>query len=177
MTLGMAEELLRTDPDQAARLLAEAKEDSGRVLAELRSLVRGIHPPVLADRGLGGAVQALALAHPLPVTVSDQLPGRLPAPVESAAYFAVSEALANVAKHARATRASVRLAYCDDRLVAQVSDDGKGGAAVTPGGGLAGMVRRLDAFDGTVEISSPAGGPTVITIVIPTRPPGIGVAG
>src|SRR5690606_27385868 len=77
MTLGMAEELLRTDPDQAARLLAEAKEDSGRVLAELRSLVRGIHPPVLADRGLGGAVQALALAHPLPVTVSDQLPGRL----------------------------------------------------------------------------------------------------
>jgi signal transduction histidine kinase len=95
MSIGMAEEMLRTDPEAAARLLAEAREDSGAALAELRQLVRGMHPPVLADRGLSGAVQALALAHPLPVEVADHLPGRLPAPVESAAYFAIAEALTN----------------------------------------------------------------------------------
>lgn len=167
MSLGMAEELLRTDPEAAARLLAEARTDSGEALAELRQLVRGIHPPVLADRGLSGAVQALALAHPLPVEVSDHLPGRLPAPAESAAYFAVAETLTNVAKHARASHVRVRLGYEADRLRVRIQDDGRGGARITTGGGLQGVARRISAFDGTVSVTSPAGGPTVVTMEIP----------
>ncbi|HEY8471401.1 MAG TPA: sensor histidine kinase [Natronosporangium sp.] len=169
MAVGMAEELIRTDPEAASRLLAQAREDTGRALAELRSLVRGMHPPVLADRGLSGAVQALAHAHPLPVEVIDELPGRLPAPVESAAYFAVSELLTNVSKHARASWAEVRLGYREGRLLVQVSDDGQGGAVRTDGGGLHGLTRRLSAFDGTVDLTSPAGGPTVVTLEIPSR--------
>jgi signal transduction histidine kinase len=167
ISLGMAEELIRTDPDAAARLLAEAREDSGAALSELRALVRGIHPPVLADRGLPGAVQALAIAHPLPVEVTDHLPGRPSAPVESAAYFAIAETLTNVTKHARASSARVRLAYDDGMLMVMVSDDGRGGAVAAPGGGLHGVVRRLAAFDGTVDITSPTAGPTVITMGIP----------
>jgi signal transduction histidine kinase len=167
MAVGMAEELMRTDPEAAARLLAEAREDSGRALAELRQLVRGIHPPVLADRGLPGAVQALALAHPLPVEVVDQLPGRPSAPVESAAYFAVAETLTNVAKHAGASWAAVKLGYEDGRLLVSVSDNGRGGAAMAAGGGLRGVARRLSAFDGVVDVASPAGGPTVVTMEIP----------
>lgn len=170
MSLGMAEEQLRTDPEAAARLLAEAQADSGQALAELRALVRGIHPPVLADRGLSGAVQALGIAHPLPVEVDDQLSGRLPAPVESAAYFAISELLTNVAKHAHARVVVVELGYGDGRLRMTVSDDGRGGAAETNGGGLQGVRRRLSSFDGTVDVSSPAGGPTVINMEIPCQP-------
>jgi signal transduction histidine kinase len=167
LSLGMAEELVRTDPEAAIRLLAEARADSGEALAELRSLVRGIHPPVLADRGLPGAVQALAMAHPLPVTVHDRLPGRPAAPVESAAYFAIAEVLTNVAKHAWAGSAEVGLEYGDGVLRISVSDDGRGGASMTAGGGLRGVARRLSAFDGTVGITSPVGGPTVVTMEIP----------
>nr|MDT0660790.1 sensor histidine kinase [Micromonospora sp. DSM 115978] len=167
MSLGMADELLRTDPDAAAGLLAEARRDSGLALSELRSLVRGIHPPVLADRGLPGGVQALALAHPLPVEVTVDLPGRPPAPVESALYFAVAEVLTNVAKHARAGAARVQLGYADGLLSATVADDGRGGANPTAGGGLDGTRRRLSAFDGTLTVSSPPGGPTVITMEVP----------
>lgn len=167
MSIGLAEELLRTDPAAAAQLLTEAREDSGRALSELRELVRGMHPPVLADRGLAGGVQALAIAHPLPVTVVDALPGRPPAPVESAGYFAVNEVLTNVAKHAHAGAARVRLGYSDGRLQITVSDDGEGGAVLTGGGGLAGVQRRLAAFDGTVSVTSPVGGPTVVTMEIP----------
>lgn len=169
MSLGMAEELLRTDPDAAARLLAAAREHSGQALLELRQLVRGMHPPVLADRGLSGAVQALALAHPLPVEVGEDLPGRLPAPVESAAYFAVAEVLTNVSKHAQATWAEVRLDFRDGRLIVAVSDNGRGGAVATSGGGLRGVARRLSAFDGRVDITSPPGGPTVVTMEIPAE--------
>ncbi|GAA4915528.1 signal transduction histidine kinase [Stackebrandtia albiflava] len=182
MSLGMAEELLDTDPAAAARLLAEARENSGAALVELRNLVRGIHPPVLADRGLAKAVEALALAHPLPVTVTDDLPGRPPAPVESAAYFAIAEALTNVAKYAGATTVRVRIGHFGalpapgarrhedqpvPRLGITIRDDGHGGARVTPGGGLDGLVRRLAAFDGTVTVTSPEGGPTVIALEIP----------
>ncbi|MGH8792146.1 MAG: sensor histidine kinase [Stackebrandtia sp.] len=167
MNLGMAEEVLKSDPDSAARLLSEARETSSAALAELRDLVRGIHPPVLADRGLVGAVEALALAHPLPVTVVANLPGRPPAPVESSAYFAIAETLTNVAKYARATQVSVRVEYFANRLGVIVRDDGGGGAVVTPGGGLDGVKRRLDSFDGTVTVNSPQGGPTVVTLEIP----------
>jgi signal transduction histidine kinase len=167
MSIGLAEELLARDPARAQRLLTEARETSGQALAELRDLVRGIHPPVLAERGLDGAVRALALAVPMPVQVDGELPGRLLAPVESAAYFAVAEALANITKHSGATRAWIRIAYGDGRLTITVGDDGTGGADPRRGTGLAGIERRLAAFDGTMTVTSPPGGPTVVTMELP----------
>ncbi len=167
MSLGMAEELLAADPRAARNLLAEARESTGLALSELRDLVRGIHPPVLADRGLDGAVRALAMASPLPVEVSVDLPGRPPAPVESAMYFAVAETLTNVAKHSGATSAWIRLSYADGRLGVLVGDDGRGGARAASGGGLHGIERRLSAFDGIVHIASPLGGPTILTMELP----------
>ena len=170
MSLGLAEQLLAEDPQAVARLLAEARESTSTALVELRNLVRGIHPPVLADRGLDGAVQALALGNPVPTTVTIHLPGRLPAAVESAAYFAVAEALANAIKHANAHRISIRLEYTADgggRLRIVVSDDGRGGASFEGGTGLRGIARRLSAFDGTVGLDSPPGGPTDVRMFLP----------
>lgn len=167
MSIGLAEQLMGDDPEAVRRLLAEARETSGQALAELRGLVRGIHPPVLAERGLAGAVRALALAVPLPVAVTVDLPGRPAAPVESAAYFAVAEGLANVSKHSGASRAWVELGHTDGRLTIVVGDDGRGGADAAAGSGLAGMGRRLAAFDGTMVVTSPAGGPTVISMELP----------
>ncbi len=167
MSLGLAEELMAKDPESAQELLAEARTSTTAALSELRDLVRGIHPPVLADRGLAGAVQALGLANPLPVEVSVELPGRPPAPVESAAYFAVAETLTNMVKHAGAGSAWVRIRYSDGRLGLMVGDDGHGGAVIVPGGGLHGIERRLAAFDGTMSVASPAGGPTIVTMEIP----------
>ncbi|WP_433889201.1 sensor histidine kinase [Streptomyces sp. CA-111067] len=170
MSLGLAEQLLAHDPQAAARLLAEARESTSTALVELRDLVRGIHPPVLADRGLDGAIQALALVNPVPTEVVIDLPGRLPAPVESAAYFAVAEALANAVKHARARHISIRLRYTGEGgglLDAVVRDDGIGGASFAGGTGLRGIERRLSAFDGTVSVDSPAGGPTEVRMTLP----------
>jgi signal transduction histidine kinase len=167
MSIGLAEDLITDDPDQARALLAEARESSGQALAELRDLVRGIYPPVLAERGLDGAVRALALTLPLPVDVGVELPGRAGAPVESAAYFAVAESLANVVKHAGARRAWVRLQHTRDRLLMTVGDDGAGGADPGSGSGLRGIERRLAAFDGTITVTSPAAGPTVVTMELP----------
>jgi signal transduction histidine kinase len=129
--------------------------------------VRGIHPPVLADRGLEGALQALALASPAKVTVAIDVPGRPPEPVESAVYFAIAEALTNVAKYSGADNVWLRLSYTDGKLVAVVGDDGRGGADVEPGGGLHGLERRLAAFDGTLLVTSPLGGPTVVYLEVP----------
>lgn len=167
MSLGMAEEMVARDPAQAAALLTEARESAGTALSELRDLVRGIHPPVLADRGLEGAVKALALSLPFKVDVTIDLPGRPPAPVESAAYFAVAEALANTLKHAAATTAWVQLTHENERLHLLVGDDGVGGATVRPGGGLYGIERRLAAFDGTLTVASPTGGPTTVIMELP----------
>jgi signal transduction histidine kinase len=167
MSLGMAEETVDDNPEVAKQLLAEARESTTNALAELRGLVRGIHPPVLADRGLEGALQALALAQAVPVQVAVDLPGRPPEPVESAVYFTIAEALTNVAKHGAADRAWLRLSYSDGRLVAVVGDDGRGGASVEPGGGLHGLERRLAAFDGTLLVTSPLGGPTVLYLEVP----------
>jgi len=167
LTLDAAGRLIDTDPVAARALLYEARDASARALSELRDLVRGIHPPVLADRGLADAVRALALDTPLRVTVTGTLPGRLPAPVESAAYFAVSELLANVAKHAAATTAEVDLRYSDGALRMSVRDDGDGGADPARGTGLSGIGRRVAAFDGVLVMSSPAGGPTVVTMEVP----------
>jgi signal transduction histidine kinase len=167
MTLDAAGQLLDDDPSAVRALLAEARESSVKALAELRDLVRGIHPPVLADRGLAEAVRALALDTPLRVHFTSELRGRPPAPVESAAYFAVSELLANVSKHAHAAQAWVDLRHHGEMLQVGVTDDGSGGADPARGTGLRGIERRLAAFDGVLAVSSPPGGPTVVNMEIP----------
>jgi signal transduction histidine kinase len=167
MNLGMAEEMLAKDPEGAAAMLAEARAVTTSALGDLRSVVRGIHPPVLADRGLAGAIHALALDMSLPVSVMINLAGRPAAPVESAVYFATSELLANIGKHSGASRASIEVAHDGEALKVVVEDDGKGGAAISSGTGLAGVARRLAAFDGTMDVVSPIGGPTVVTLEVP----------
>jgi Putative sensor/Histidine kinase len=162
-SIGMAEQVVRENPDLAIELLAEARASSGQALSELRSLARGIHPPVLAERGLAGAVQALALTIPIHVDLHTMLARRLPAPVESAAYFAVAEALTNVVKHSGAERAWVMLEHDAGKLVAVVGDNGSGGARVGADGGLRGIERRLVAFDGVLAVTSPAGGRATTT--------------
>jgi len=167
INLRAAERLIRTSPDDAATLVAECRETSAQALAELRNLVRGIYPPVLADRGLGDAVRALALDCPVPVVTEVSLPGRPPAPVESAMYFAVAEVLNNIAKHADASCALVRVHYSDGMLGAEITDDGNGGADAGNGTGLAGIEQRLSAFDGILAVNSPVGGPTIVVIEVP----------
>ncbi|MFB8243752.1 sensor histidine kinase [Streptomyces sp. NPDC055952] len=167
MDLGTIEALLDKDPAQARVLVAQARASSVEALAELRELVRGIHPPVLAERGLGDAVRALALRLPVATEVSVDLPGRAEAPVESAAYFAVSEVLANAVKHSGADRIWVDLHRADGMLRATVTDNGRGGAVIGAGSGLAGVERRLGTFDGVLAVSSPSGGPTMVTMEIP----------
>ncbi|MEU6182497.1 sensor histidine kinase [Streptomyces coeruleorubidus] len=167
MDLGTIEALLDKDPAKAKELIAQARTSSVEALAELRELVRGIHPPVLAERGLGDAVRALALRLPVATEVNVDLPGRAEAPVESAAYFAVSEVLTNAVKHSGADRIWVDLHHTDGHLRATVTDNGKGGAVIGAGSGLAGVERRLGTFDGVLAVSSPAGGPTMVTMEIP----------
>jgi len=167
MTLDAAGQIIDTNPDAARALLFEARDASVKALVELRALVRGIHPPVLADRGLADAIRALALDSPLRSHVVGGLGGRLPAPVESAAYFAVSELLANVSKHAGARETWIDVRYTDGMLRLGVTDNGQGGADPGRGSGLRGIERRLAAFDGVLAISSPPGGPTSVTMEIP----------
>ncbi|WP_407561586.1 histidine kinase [Streptomyces sp. 184] len=167
MTVSAAEELVDDDPAAAKVLLRQAQESSSAVLQELRGLVRGIHPPVLAERGLGDAVRALALDSALEVRVEVDLRGQLPDPVQSAAYFAVAEILANAGKHAGADRVDIDLWHRDGVLCVTVTDDGRGGAAPTAGGGLRGVERRIRPFDGVLAVSSPEGGPTTVAVEIP----------
>ncbi|MFF5854302.1 sensor domain-containing protein [Streptomyces sp. NPDC012751] len=167
MDLGTIEMLVEQDPAQAKRLIAQARRNSAEALEELRDLVRGIHPPVLAERGLGDAVRALALRLPLSAEVTVELPGRAEAPVESAAYFAVNEVLTNAVKHSGADRIWVDAHHTDGRLLITVTDNGKGGALPGTGSGLTGVERRLGTFDGVLAVSSPVGGPTMVTMEIP----------
>ncbi|HEY1485080.1 MAG TPA: sensor histidine kinase [Micromonosporaceae bacterium] len=167
LTLDAAERALDDDPAIARKLVVQAREASATALGELRNLVRGVHPPVLAERGLGDAVRALALDCPLPVSVSVDLPSRPDAAIESAAYFAVAEALANAVRHADASLVTVDIAVVDDGLRMTMTDNGRGGADPAAGTGLTGLTRRIGAFDGSVAVSSPAGGPTVVTMEIP----------
>jgi signal transduction histidine kinase len=167
MSLGTIEHLLERDPERARALLSEARESSSKALTELRDLVRGIHPPVLAERGLGDAVRALAMASPLRTEVEIDMPGRIDAPVESAAYFAVSEVLTNAAKHSGAQRVWLDLRHENGMLRISVIDDGCGGADLSGGTGLRGIERRLGTFDGVLALNSPAGGPTIVTMELP----------
>lgn len=173
MQLGLADELMARDPEQARRLIDEARNAAGGALGDLRTVVRGIHPPVLADRGLVGAVQALAVDLPLPVEVQvgDWPQRRLVLPLESALYFAVAEGLTNAVRHADARHAWVTFSLDEHEgdagnVTLVVGDDGRGGA--DPGGsGLQGLARRLGAFDGRLEVTSPPGGPTRLTMEVP----------
>ena len=167
MNLGLAEELLAKDPQSLPELLTEARYSTLTALDDLRTVMRGIQPPVLADRGLEGALCALVLDLAVPVTVSGEIPGRVPVPVESAVYFAACECLANVVKHSGALQATVELGYRDGVLSVVVCDDGVGGASLTAGSGLRGVARRLEVFDGTIALTSPAGGPTVVRMEVP----------
>ncbi len=167
MTLSAAEQVIDDNPAAARALLLEARDSSAKALTELRDLVRGIHPPVLADRGIGEAVRALAMDSGRNIQVTNELPGRPAAPVESAAYFAVSELLANVSKHAGASHVWIDMRYERGMLRIDVGDDGQGGANPSQGTGLRGIERRLSAFDGILALSSPPGGPTVATLELP----------
>jgi signal transduction histidine kinase len=167
MSLRAAERLIPTNPAAASALVAEARESSLKVLTELRDLVRGICPPVLAERGLADAVRALALDTPLRTDVDIDLPGRPDLPVESACYFAIAEVLANAVKHAAAHQAQVRIRHSGGKLQITVIDDGAGGADPRRGSGLLGLERRLATFDGVLAVNSPPGGPTIVAIEVP----------
>jgi signal transduction histidine kinase len=167
--LGMAVEKIDADPAAARALVVEAQDQARLALAELRDLVRGIAPAILLDRGLVPALSALAARAPVPTTVTSTLPEgiRLSDAVERAAYFVVAESLANVAKHASATRCEVRCRAEERGLVVETWDDGTGGAQVVPGGGLAGLAGRVEALDGSLTIESPSGGPTIVRAGFP----------
>ncbi|MEV4655957.1 histidine kinase [Micromonospora sp. NPDC049301] len=167
LTLGLAGDLVRRDADGAERLLEEARATAVAALDDLRTVTQSIHPPVLADRGLGDAVRALALDLAVPVAVTGDPPGDLPPAVQTAAYFAVAEALTNVAKHSGATQATVAFDQSRDTVRIAVTDNGAGGADPARGTGLRGIIGRLDAIDARLHVSSPAAGPTRVTITIP----------
>jgi signal transduction histidine kinase len=167
MNLGMAQDVIDADPAGAKTLLTQARVDAGAALSELRDLVRGIHPPVLADRGLAGAVRALALTSPIPIELDLRLDRRPSAPVESAAYFVIAESLTNAVRHSAARRVWITIADGGPVLRITVRDDGHGGADPAHGTGLRGIQRRLSVFDGTLRIASPTGGPTVLDMALP----------
>ncbi|MET9481916.1 sensor domain-containing protein [Streptomyces sp. NPDC006638] len=166
MSLGLAR--LDAPPGPVADRLRTAHEEAGEVLAELRELIRGIHPAVLTDYGLAAAVADAADRSVVPVEVSlDGAAGRYSDAVEATAYFVVCEALANVARHSGAARATVTGRYGDGRLVLAVEDDGRGGARAEGGSGLTGLADRVSVLDGRLSLSSPVGGPTVLRVEIP----------
>ncbi|MGW1089999.1 sensor histidine kinase [Streptomyces sp. NPDC002596] len=169
MDLGLAKEKLAQDPEAAARMVDEAHGEVKVALQELRDLARGIHPAVLTDRGLDAALSAIASRCTVPVTVEVDLASRPAQAIEGIAYFTVSELLQNVSKHAYATRATVDVWRTADRLMLQVTDNGRGGADLSAGSGLAGLTERLDAVDGILVVDSPVGGPTRVTAELPWR--------
>jgi signal transduction histidine kinase len=167
MDLGMALEKFDSDPDAARGLVGDAHAELQRAIAELRNLARGIHPAVLTDRGLDAALSALAARSTVPVKLDVQLKERPPASVEATAYFIVAEALTNAARYAHANAVAVKVHQHGDKLHIEVADDGVGGAAQRPGGGLAGLADRASSVEGTLRISSPTGGPTVVAAELP----------
>ena len=173
MRLAVAGEILPRDPDAAAALVRQTRAETEEAMTELRSVIRTIYPPVLADQGLAGALRTLATRAGVPTRIDiGELgePGEVPAAVEAVAYFAVAEALANIARHSRATEAAVHVGR-DGRdgtmLTVEITDDGTGGADASGGSGLDGIRRRAAALDGTMRTSSPPGGPTTLTVELP----------
>jgi signal transduction histidine kinase len=169
VTLGEARQQLDADPDSDAgrELVARSHDEAKAALQEIRDLVRGIHPVILEDRGLDAALSAVVARSPVPVQVDVTLAERLPATVESAAYFVVSEALVNVARHAQAHRAWVTVAKVSDRLLVEVRDDGRGGADEARGTGIAGLRSRVASLGGWMHVTSPPGGPTTLIVELP----------
>ncbi len=167
VTLGDAQERLGSDPERGRELVADAHREAKAALEELRSLVRGIHPVILEDRGLDAALSAVVARSPVPVDLHIEIGDRPPPAVESSAYFIVSEALTNVARHSGANRARVSIIRSGDRLVVEVRDDGRGGADPSDGTGLVGLQNRVDALAGRFHLSSPPGGPTTVLVELP----------
>ncbi|MER5827925.1 sensor domain-containing protein [Streptomyces mirabilis] len=174
LRIGIAKRAYERDPDAARKLLDDAQDQAEEALTELRHVVRGIHPPILTDRGLVGAARALAASSGLDVTMDvdgledgAQSGVRAPAAIEAAAYFVLAEALTNAGKHSASERAAVRLARTPTGLSVVVRDEGRGGADEAAGSGLLGMRRRVAALDGAVRLTSPVGGPTVIEVDLP----------
>ncbi len=166
MSIGMAEEKMQTDPEGAQALLADARTDARQALVELRDLARGIHPPILTDRGLEAAIAALASQGPVPVALSVDVPTRPSPAVETAAYFVVAEALANAIKYGEPERIEIRIRRANGTLIAEIEDDGRGGADPA-GHGLAGLAQRVRALDGRLHVESPVGGPTTVRAELP----------
>jgi PAS domain S-box-containing protein len=177
MGLRLAKAKLRSCPDDAERLLDVVGDELAAATGELRELAQGIHPAVLTERGLGAALEVVAARAPLAVDLDVDLPDRLPEAIETASYYAVSEALANVAKHAGARSAAVTVLYYGDRMVIEVSDDGVGGADAKRGSGLRGLCDRLEALDGELWIDSQCGRGTVVRAELPIPSGRLAVAG
>jgi signal transduction histidine kinase len=167
LTLRLAQGKMRKDPDSADELLTGAQDELTLALGELRELARGIHPAVLSDRGLGAALEALAGRAPISVELTEVPEERLPEPIEAAAYFVIAEALTNVVKYAHATSATVRVSRDNGCAVVEIADDGIGGADPGRGSGLRGLVDRVSALDGSMELDSPAGAGTRLRAEIP----------
>ncbi|WP_131738991.1 sensor histidine kinase [Actinomadura roseirufa] len=167
LNLGLARETLSGVPDEAMQVIIEAHEEAKEALTELRNLIRGLHPAVLEDRGLDAALSGVAARVPLEVALRVEVEPRASSTVEAVAYFVVSEALTNVVKHARASAVEVTVLREGDTLRVVVTDDGVGGADPSGGTGLTGLARRVQSVDGTFRISSPAGGPTTVTVELP----------
>ncbi|MFJ9516897.1 sensor histidine kinase [Kitasatospora sp. NPDC101801] len=168
LRLGLADRVFEQDPAASRKLFLDARTGVEEALTQLRTVIRGIHPPILSDRGLNGAIRSLAAGRPIPVALDlPDLPRRPPAAVEAAAYFVVAEALTNISRHSGATRAEVSLRQVGRSLHLTVRDDGRGGADPGAGSGLAGVRRRVAALDGTTRIESPVGAGTTLEVVLP----------
>jgi signal transduction histidine kinase len=167
MNLGLARSTLTDVPEPVRQIIVEAHEEAKEALAELRNLVRGLHPAVLEDRGLDAALSGIAARAPLPVRVQVAVSDRASPTVEAVAYFVVSECLTNIARHSAATQAEIDVRRSGDALVVRVTDNGIGGADPVRGTGLASLARRASSVDGSLQIESPAGGPTVIAVELP----------